>query len=392
MKVMVVHARYRQRGGEDAAVDAEMALLAGDGHHVIPVLFDNREFAKVSSIGAATGTIWNSGAAQTVRDAIRENRPDVVHVHNTFPAASPAVFKAVGALPLVHTIHNYRWICPAATLLRDGVPCRACVGRLPWRGVWHACYGGGRAASAVVATALSLHRAMGTLNHVDRFIALTDFARKTLVEGGLAAERIVIKPNFTARGQSPNTGGRESYVLFVGRLSEEKGIAVLAEAWRRHADLPPLEVVGDGPMRQLLEGVPNVRLLGVASPDAVRRRMELARLLVVPSIWYEGLPLVVVEAYAAGLPIIGSDLGGLTELIHDGETGWLVPPGEPDALASAIRRGIDPLVWSAMSRAAHARYLAQYTPEANLAMLLEIYAEAAKAAQVRAEVQQAPGS
>lgn len=378
-RVAIVHTRYRQRGGEDVVADSETALLRSGGLEVHRIDFDNADLVDGSPLRNARTTIWNASAVARVRDELAAIDPDVVHVHNTFPLASPGVFDAAKRYPLVHTLHNYRWACPAATLLRNGVPCEACVGRIPFPGVLHGCYRGSRSASAVVAAALTLHRWRGTLRHVDRFIALTAFARGRVIAGGLPSDRVAVKPNFTEPGRSRPAGPPPAHLLFVGRLTSDKGTEVLARAWHEHhATLPPLRIVGDGPERARLEGVRGLEVLGARTSSEVGELLRAARALVMPSIWYEGLPLVILEALAAGLPIIASDIGSLSELVRHDVDGWKVPAGDATGLAAAARAAaaLDDTQWRRRSEAALERYRRDFTPERNLDRLLEVYAEA----------------
>lgn len=384
MKIAIVHTRYRERGGEDIAFEAETELLRRFGHEVETIVFDNAELARRPVVHGAAATIWNRQAAHRVRRTLTAIRPDVVHTHNTFPAASPAVFAAARSYPQVHTLHNYRWACVAATLQRGGVTCELCLGRSPWAGVVHACYGGSRPASAVVATTLWWHRQRGTLRHVDRFIALTEFARSKLVAAGLPADRMVVEPNFTANGLPRSSKPHEPYALFVGRLVRDKGVQVLADAWHR-GDLPRLVVVGDGPQRASLEGIDGVTVLGTQPTEAVRQHLAAAHVLLMPSLSYEGLPLALIEAYAAGLPVIASDMGSLSEHVEPGLTGWCVPPGSADALAATVKTafGMSDEDWSAMSSACLTRHQERYGAAGHHDRLVRIYRDAIEAAGQR---------
>lgn len=381
MKVLIVHTRYRQRGGEDAMVDAQVALLRDEGATVVEVGFDNATFAEAGALATAARTVWHRAAAARVREAVARERPDVVHVHNTFPGASPAVFRAAAGAPVVHTLHNYRWTCVAATLRRAGRPCEDCVGTHPWRGAWHGCYDGRRAASAVVAGTLALHRARRTFDAVDRFVAPSRFVAQTLGRGAVPSERMRVVANFVPdRGPPAAPPGDGAPALFVGRLSEEKGVRLLAEAWRR-GDLPPLEVVGDGPDAAVFEGVPGVTLLGALSPEAVRARFDAARLVVVPSVWHEPFGLVVAEAFAAGRPVVATRMGALPELVDEGRTGWLTAP-EPEPLADAVRAA-----WAeapARAEDARATFEARFTGAVHAAAIRGVYREAAERAAARA--------
>lgn len=388
VRILVVHTNYRQRGGEDAVVAMEQRLLESAGHEVSSLRFDNSAFARRSRLDTAVGTVWNRGAAHRVREAVREQAPEVVHVHNTFPAASPAVFRSAAPVGLVHTVHNFRWSCLAATFHREGRPCEACLGRLPWPGVWYGCYNGDRAASAVVATMLTLHRTVGTLDAVDRFVALSEFARQKLITAGVPGDRVVVKPNFVEPGPPPPALERRShppFALFVGRLVEEKGVKLLARVWRHGTDLPRLVVAGDGPLRGTLEKIPRVTCLGSVESEEVTRLMRRARILMFPSTWYEGFPLVLLEAFAAGLPVVASDLGVMREMVVPGRTGWRVPVDDAAAWTRAVRCACDAPSWPELSARARQEAERRYGPERAAARLVEVYDEARKHAARRAK-------
>lgn len=377
MRVLLVHNRYREAGGEDAVVTAEAELLAGRGHSVAWFERDNTQLRP--GPGAAVDTVWARGVARDFRRVLTQFQPDVVHVHNTFPAISPAVHWSAArvGVPLVQTLHNYRLLCVQAMLMRDGGVCEACVGKGPWRGVLHRCYRGSLAASAAAAASLAVHRRLGTWQHkVARYIALTDFAARKFIAAGLPAQRMTVKPNFVDLPALPEAS--RAGLLYVGRLAPEKGLALLARAAAGAGVV--VDVVGTGPMAVELAGAPGLRLHGALAPEQVYARMRAAAALVMPSLWYEGFPRTLVEAYACGLPVIASRLGAFVELVQEGHTGWLVEPGSPDALAGALRRALArPEALAAMGVAARARYAADYGPDTNYRALIAIY-EAARAA------------
>src|SRR3972149_8945895 len=249
-KLLCVHNWYRQPGGEDAVFNAEAALLRSRGHGVLEYTEHNSEVERLTAPAAAARTFWSANSCRRVRRLLSDGRPDVAHIHNTFPLISPSVYHACrkAGVPVVQTLHNFRLICPAATLFRGGLPCEDCVGRtVPWPGVLHRCYHGSRTQTVALAGMLAFHRLIGTwAEQVDVHIALTDFARRKFIEGGLPAERIVVKPNFV----HPDPGmkdGEGEYAVFVGRLSEEKGVRTLLRAWRSLGDVP-LRIAGDGPL------------------------------------------------------------------------------------------------------------------------------------------------
>jgi glycosyltransferase involved in cell wall biosynthesis len=380
MRVLVVHNRYQQRGGEDAVAEDETALLRAAGHAVDTVLVSNDAIAGFADkVRAALDIADGRLMRDVVAEAVRRFRPDVVHVHNFFPLLSPAVHARVRALgpATVQTLHNFRMTCAGATLLRDGAPCELCVGRSPLPGIVHRCYRGSLTGSAALAHMIAAHRRQGTWRRdVDRFIVLSRFAHDIFVRAGVPAERIVVKPN-AVDDAAPADGGARAGVLFVGRLSEEKGVRVLLDAAR--LTCAPITVIGDGPLASALRGSApdNVRFSGGLTRAAARAAMAWARVLVMPSIWYEGFPVTVAEAFAAGTPVIASRIGALAEIVEDGRTGWLVEPGNVTDLAAAIDRAVaDPHDSARRGAAARETYLVRYTARTALASLEAIYAEA----------------
>lgn len=377
MRVLVVHNAYQHRGGEDTVVEAEIALLRTHGHAVETYFRSNDDVRDMSASALARQTVWSSRTVRDLETLLQRFRPDVIHVHNTFPLVSPSLYWAASraGVPVVQTLHNFRLLCLNALFLREGKVCEDCMGRLPWRGVARACYRGSHAASAALASMLTLHRALGTYrSKVTRYIALNEFCRGKFIEGGLPAERVVVKPNFVDF-PFPEPGLRAG-LLFVGRLSAEKGIATLAAAMAALTGAS-LRVAGDGPEATLLDGVPGVTRLGSLSGDAVRAEMSRATALVVPSIWYENFPRTIVEAFACGLPVIASRLGALADIVADGETGLLFEPGDPRDLAAKLAWAqANPERMAEMGRRARAQYEAAFSAEVNHRRLIAIYADA----------------
>ena len=386
--VLVVHNRYRQAGGEDAVVEAETGLLAKHGHRVETFVVDNADLPDPRGISGrvrlARETIWSARSARDVAAAARDVRADIVHVHNFLPQLSPSVHgaaRATGAA-VVQTLHNYRLVCPAATLLRDGRVCEDCR-QLPMAlpAIVHACYRGSRAQSTVVTAMLAVHRLRRTWTRdVDAFIALTPSAARLLVSGGLPPARLHVKANFVDVPEPPDGRPRAGF-LFVGRLSVEKGIGPLLDAWQQ-ADLrTTLTIVGDGPARPEVEAAaaadPTIRVLGQVDRSIVEEEMRRAAALVMPSIWYEGMPMTLVEAFANGLPVIASDLGAMADMVVDGETGRRFPPGDTCGLAGALgAAAADPRGLSAQGRSARQVYVERYSGAVNHPRLLEIYRQA----------------
>ncbi len=384
-RVLQVHTRYRQAGGEDEVVAAEKELLESAGIDVRQVIFDNADLREAQSIVGdirlAASAIWSRSAYRRVVEAVDAHGSHVVHVHNTFAASSPSVYDAAVArrVPVVQTLHNYRLVCPVATAFRDGHPCTDCVGRaVPWPGVVHACVRGSRAQSLVVATTLAVHRARGTFSHrIDVYLALTEFQRNLMIAGGIPAHRIRVLPNFLARDHGASDADRAG-ITFAGRLAVEKGISVLLDA----ASLVPgvVSVIGDGPLAAAAEEARasgHIRYHGRVPRSAVIDEIRRSIALVMPSIWFEGFPLVVLEAYASGTPVIASGIGGLAELVEDGVTGLVVNAGDAAGLADRIRWAVEhPVEMQAIGQNARRRYESRYASEMHLGGLMETYGAA----------------
>jgi len=379
MRVLVIHTRYKVPGGEEEVFSAEVALLREKGHEVESLVLENRELDLFPLPKQAAVTLWNPAAFRRVHKLIETHRPELVHLHNIFPLASPSVIHAAKrrGVPVVMTLHNYRLLCVNALLFRNGSNCEDCVGHFPWRGIIRRCYRSSIKASAVVAAKLGLHRSLGTWKLVDRYIALTEFAREKFLQAGFPKEKVVVKPNFLSPDPGKGKGGG-GYALFVGRLSPEKGIRTLLEAWRRMAKRVPLKIVGDGPLAGAIEkeilGMPHVDWLGRKPRQDVIALMDRAEFLVFPSEWYEGFPMVLLEALAKGLPVLTTSIGSQASIVEDGLTGIHFKPGDARDLASKAD-------WMAthreellgMRERARQEYEAHYAADKNYELLMAIY-------------------
>ena len=378
MKVALCHNHYQQAGGEDHCFRAEGDLLEGAGHRVTRVAVQNADLKGKSGARIACSAVWSGTSYGMIRSVLRNERPDVVHFHNTFPQLSPSAWYAAGRerVPVVQTLHNYRLFCTNSLLLRDGKPCEACVGRrVAWPGVRHKCYRDSRAASGAVAAMAAVHRAAGShARRVAVFVALSEFSRRVFIAGGLPAERIVVKPNFLMHdpGEGRHTGG---FALFVGRLSAEKGLTTLLDAWKRLEAPIPLRVVGTGPLEPVFrEPTPNVEWLGHAPAERVLELMRDATLLVFPSECYENCPITLLEAFACGLPTVASGHGAMVEMVRTPDMGLHFRPGDAEHLAEVLSKALaDEERLATMGRAARREFEARYSPRANLPQILAIY-------------------
>lgn len=395
MKILLAHNFYGSEApsGENAVFEAERELLRARGHQVIEFTRrsdDIRGRGVAGLLQGALATPWNPFSAGALRRLIVQERPDVVHAHNTFPLISPSIFSAAHALgmPTVLTLHNYRSFCAAGIPLRNNLPCVECLDRrsvLP--ALRYGCYRGSRVATLPLAAMIGLHRCLGTWRRcVDAFIALTAFQRNKLVAAGLPAARVHVKPHFYPAPPPPLPWPeREHKVVYIGRLGPEKGLKVLVEAWRLWgAAAPTLEIVGEGPERSALEEAiaaaglgGRIALLGQLSFAAAQERLARARFLVLPSLCFEGFPMAIREAFALGVPVAGSNLGSIPCIVEPGRTGVLFNPGDEHDLLRAVRE-----VWGKaaglerMSLAARVEFEAKYTADTNYASLMKIYAAA----------------
>ncbi|MCC7209051.1 MAG: glycosyltransferase [Anaerolineae bacterium] len=393
MRIMMVHNHYKQPGGEDVVFAAERDMLRSQGNHVIEYRVHNDLTAREGKLQLAAETVWSPRSRRSIADLIDLTRPDVAHFHNTFMLISPSAYYACHArgIPVVQTLHNYRLICPAAILFRNGHICEDCVGKsLPYLAALRSCYHGSLSQSAAVAGMLAFHRALHTWTHaIDHYITLTEFSRQKFIQGGLPADKLSVKPNFTHSdlGVGDRDGG---YVLYAGRLTPEKGVETLIEAWRSLPDIP-LKIAGDGPLRSMLTqriqqyGLRNVEMLGHVSRAVTSELMRRAYCLVFPSVWYEVFGMTIVEAYSCGLPVIAAELGSVAEVVEHNRTGLHFAAGDAQGLAARVREAFGrPGDMQAMARHARAEYEMKYTAQVNYNQLMAIYESLVKRAR-RAE-------
>jgi len=393
VKIALVHNTYQRAGGEDAVFEQECEMLKEAGHQVVTYTrsnWDTDGYRAIRRISLAKKTVWASDSRQDFLQLLRREKPDVVHVHNTFVMISPSIYSACfeAGVPVVQTLHNYRLLCPAGSFFRDGKVCEECLSGSLWRGVQHSCYHQSYSASAVVAFMLAYHRLRNTWNReISCFIALSEFARNKFVEGGLPAEKIFVKPNFV----SPDPGARNrigDYILFAGRLSPEKGVSTILAAWKRLSIPIPLHIIGDGPDLEALQaqatrdGLTNVLFKGQLPRDQTLAAINNCRFVVISSEWYETFCMAIAESFACSTPVICSRMGAMQELVEDHRTGLHFAPGDSEDLAGKVE-----WAWThheemrAMGIAARTEYESNYTAERNYPRLMEIYQRAVQGPQ-----------
>lgn len=390
MKVLLLHNFYGSEApsGENVVFESEKALLEQRGHDVQVFTRHSDEIRGQGLRGAIKGAAavpWNPFAAAALREVVDDFQPDVVHAHNTFPLISPAVFHAIGRRAArVLTLHNYRLLCPAAIPMRDGKVCTDCIQRrsvLP--ALQHGCYRGSRLATLPLAMNVALHRRIGTWQHqVDAFIALSEFQKQLMTQGGLPSAKLHVKPNFYAGDPLVVPfQQRFDYVVFVGRLGQEKGVQTLIEAWRRWGEnAPELRLVGDGPLREQLQKQAQglrVRFMGQIPANEAQAQIANARLLVLPSECFEGFPMVVREAFAFGTPVAVSRLGPLPSIVDHGVNGVVFEPANAASLLSVVQSAlVDSAALAAMAFGARQAFDVLYNEQANYQMLMDIYQQA----------------
>lgn len=387
MKILLAHNYYGSAApsGENQVFEAERELLLSRGHEVMEFTRHSNTLRAKGAIGKLIGgalTPWNIQSYWAIQTAVKKFRPNVVHVHNSFPTLSPAIFHAIGTRARrVLTLHNYRLFCPAAIPMRKGNICTECLDRHSvWPAIQYGCYRNSRLATLPLAASVALHRGLGTwTRQVDAFIALTEFQRERMVNAGLPAHKVFVKPNFYP-GNPPVVpwAKRSATVVFVGRLQAEKGVATLIKAWALWGPTTPeLRIIGDGELRNDLEnlaqGLP-IHFLGQLSSQQAQQEIAQSKLLVLPSECFEGFPMVVREAFAFGTPAAVSNLGPLPSIVKHGQTGVNFEPGNPESLLQVVRTAwLSPVLLEKLAHNARKAFEANYTEESNYHLLMNIY-------------------
>lgn len=401
MKIVIVHNQYKSRGGEETVFDLEYALLKENGNEIYPFLDDNKTlemkglFAKFA---LGLNTIWSLKAYRTFYHFLKKYKPDIIHVHNTFPKLSPSIYWAANKLqiPVVQTLHNYRFTCANGLLLRDQKPCEACVGKkVPLPALKYNCYRNSKSATAAIVGMQVVNRMIGTYkNKVNIYITLTEFFKTLMVRSGLPEEKIMVKPHFIpdpyelldsqkTLNDMTSKGKSSKQIVFVGRLAYEKGLDLLLDAWSRLATHDyNLVIIGQGPERAKLENqykqFPNIIWRGFLERKEVLEEVYKSKFTVISSRTYETFSLVLIEAFALGVPAIVPNHAGFPEVRSSTETGILYSPGNVEDLHSALSQAIhiEDETWHTWSQQARQIYVQKYSPEVNYEHLLNIYEHA----------------
>lgn len=394
MRILLVHNRYRSSApsGENRVVNQEGAALSALGHEVIRFGASSDDIGQWPVAKKATlpfRTIWSPSTVRDLKEALNRHRPDVVHVHNTFPLLSPAVLYVCrdAGVPVVATIHNYRLACASGTFFRAGHVCHDCAGGLPAPALRHGCYRDSRAATAPVVLSMGLHRTAWK-SMVSAYVFVSESQRDLLRGAGLDSERVFVRHNLIPHRDRPvradwHDGGSPATVVYAGRLDEAKGVRLLMAGWDRYRDEAGdtglrLVVVGGGPLEDEVTAWaadrPSVEVTGPVSADRCADLISGARAVLLPSAWEETFGLVAIEAMAAGVPPVATEHGSFPELITHGVDGMLFRPNDPGALAAAVADVADnPRDYAGYGDRARKTYEQRFNPEHSLNELLKIY-------------------
>jgi glycosyltransferase involved in cell wall biosynthesis len=395
VKIVLVHCHYQQPGGEDVVFLQERQLLERAGHQVIVFTRNNEgldSYSGFQRLVLIQKAIWNVEVRKDFGELLRTEKPDVVHVHNTWVAISPSIYKECqdANVPVVQTHHNYALMCPGGTFFRDGATCEECVDHTLLRSVRYGCYRDSRGTTATRALMLAVHRGLHTWDRdINCHIVLTEFAKGKFLRGGLPPERMFVKPNFVypdpllATNGNGAGGGKGEYALFAGRLGPKNRVSTVLSAWSRLRNRIPLMIVGGGIERDELEQeaaqdkLSTITFRGTLPHDETLAAMSGARFLIFSSEWYETFGLTMVEAFACGVPVICSRVGAMREIVSDGRTGLHFNPGDADDLAAKVEWALShPERMQEMGREARREYESKYTAEKNYPKLMDIYQHA----------------
>lgn len=381
MNILIIHTFYQQKGGEDAVFLQEAKLLE-ETENVATLTFQNKK-GPASIIQFFTSP-FNFLSARKVKRKIAEFKPDIIHLHNWHYAIGPIVIQVANkaGVPIVLTLHNYRLLCPSATLMSNGkLFDNSRHVSFPWQAAKKKVYNNSFLQTFWLALIVWLHKKMGTWKKVSHYFALTEFAKNIHLDStlGLAQDQVSVKPNFSERPVLISPLKRDNSFLFIGRLSEEKGIQTLLKAFSDTNYI--LKIAGDGPLKEEVLAVcsanPNIHYLGSLQKEEVLKQMRSSSALIFPSIWYEGMPMTILEAFSSGTPVIASNLGAMASLINDKINGLHFEAGNESDLKEKIES------WSALtaedkaifSQNALAFYEKLYSPEKNKDLLLKKYTE-----------------
>ncbi len=356
MKILQINKFYYLKGGSERYLFELSKILEENGHKVIPFSTQNNQNEKSEyskyfiklinldkfNIKNIIKFFWNYDAIKQLEKLIKKEKPNIVHLHNIAHQISPAIIHTLKKhnIPIVQTLHDYKLICPNYQLFNRGKICEKCNGGKYYNCIFNKCVKDSFAKSLLATLEAYLHnKILKTYDKVDKFIAPSQFMKDKCVEFGVEEKRIEVVNNFIeASDVKTNIGG---YLLYFGRLSKEKGLEMIYESRIKNQEYL---LVGDGEMKKELENkikkenIENVKLLGYKSGDELNELIQNAKAIIIPSIWYENMPYSMLEAMAIGKIVIASNIGGMAEIIKNGENGFLFEAGNSDELREIIEK------------------------------------------------------
>lgn len=378
-KILIVHNYYQIPGGEDTVVANEKKMLENHGHEVVLYTRNNAELktmSKIQKLFLPVTTIFNPKTYKDIKKIIKTEHIDIVHVHNTLNLISPAVYYAARAMkvPVVQTIHNFRLLCPGATFYRDGHICEDCVEHGLKCAVKHRCYRGSKIQTLACVISTSFHRMTGIYGKIN-YICLTEFNKEKLLQlKQIKPERVFVKPNFVeSKNEYVPEKDRKNQFVFAGRLDKLKGVDLLFEAWKiMGADAPKLIVCGTGPMEEwcktfIRENSVNIEMRGFVPNNETLEIIANSKALVLPTQWYEGFPMSIVEAFSVGTPVVCSDLGNAGSIVEEKMTGYKFMTDAADEIVHAVKK------CHGLCSQTKKVYKEKYSVENNYEMMINIY-------------------
>lgn len=384
MNILIVHNYYQIPGGEDTVVANEKKMLEANGHKVILYSRNNKELkemSKIKKIFLPLITIFNPRTYIEIRKLIKKENIEIVHVHNTLNLISPSVYYAALSckVPVVQTVHNFRLLCPGATFYRDGHICEECVQHGLKCAVRYNCYRGSKIQTIACVVNTQIHRMMKIYGKI-YYICLTEFNKNKLLELEQIKEKhVYIKPNFVNdQIEFIPESRRDNFYIFAGRIDELKGIRMLLKAWEKmDKNAFKLIICGNGPLKKEGEKITreknlNVVWKGFLSNKEICSLLSKSKALILPTQWYEGFPMSIVEAYSVGTPVICSDIGNAGSIVEEGITGCKFNAKSETELIAAIKRS------SGLCESTYDIYKKKYTEEINYNLLIEIYMKVMK--------------
>jgi len=386
MKVLLAHDFYQNFGGEDSIALREKDLLEQNRTEVHFYSRDNNEikdYTFLQKLRFIPRTIYSGFTVSSVEEIIREFNPDVAYTHNIFPLISPSIYRVLDskAVPSVQNVQDFRWLCPNGLFYIKDRVCERCKGGAYWNAVRYCCFRNSYLLSGLYATAIGVNRAVGLLNKISAVVCATQFSKQKFIEAGIDENRLYIKPNFIDTSNIEPAFGTGNYIVFLGRLSQEKGLWTLIRAFEKMRDIQ-LRVVGTGPLEESLrtyvkeKNLINIKMEGFKRGSEKTDLLKNALFMVFTSEWYEHFPIVILESFATGKPIVTSRLGNMPFIIENGKSGLHYEAGEEDDLIEKVKTLIDnPAEISKMGR--YARHLVEtiYSPEENMKILRSIFSE-----------------